>query len=84
MENEQFHDPVDAAITFGYNQQGAFMCDELADMLKDEEVSKAFYEHLDECSGCGRIWLLDSMEDGKLMDGLLCFYCIADEEDEDE
>lgn len=75
---------IETAISMGEQMQGAFIDDELADMLKDEEVSKAFYEHLDECSGCGRIWLLDSMEDGKLMDGLLCFYCIADEEDEDE
>ena len=67
---------IDAAIAYGENQQGAFMDDELADMLKDEEVSKAFYEHIDECSGCGRIWPLDSVEEGKAMDGLFCFYCV--------
>jgi len=75
---------IDAAIALGELSQGAFMDDELAAMLKDEEVSKAFYEHIDECSGCGRIWPIDSMEDGKAMDGLLCFYCVADEENEDE
>jgi hypothetical protein len=82
MKSLSIEERIDAAIEYGMNMQGAFMDDELYKILKEEEVSKAFYEHIDECSGCGRIWPLDSMEDGKQMDGLLCFYCVDDEENE--
>jgi hypothetical protein len=75
---------IDAAIALGELSQGGFLEHELAEMLRDEEVSKAFYEHIDECSGCGRIWPLDSMEDSKAMDGLVCHYCVDDEENEEE
>lgn len=71
---------IEAAVELGYLHQGDFLQKELADMLKNEEVSKAFYEVLDECSGCGRIWPTDSMEEGKQMEGLLCFYCVGDEQ----
>jgi hypothetical protein len=75
---------IDAAVELGYLQQGDFMQTELSDMLKNEDVAKAFYEILDGCSCCSRVWPLDSMEDSNHMDGLICHYCVADEDDEDE
>jgi hypothetical protein len=75
---------IDAAVELGYLQQGDFLQTELADMLKNEEIAKAFYEVLDECSCCGRVWPLDSMEDSNQMDGLICHYCVSDENEEDD
>ena len=69
---------IEAAISLGENEQGAFMSDELADMLKDEEVSKAYYEHMSECGMCGRVWPLDQLEEPENADveGMYCLYCV--------
>lgn len=74
-------DEIEQAIDYGYGIQGAFMDDELAAMLKNPEVEKAFYEEIDECASCGRLWPIESMEDlpddnDRGIDGLVCHYCV--------
>lgn len=40
-------DASDKAINYGYGIQGAFMVDDLAELLKNPKVEKAFYEEID-------------------------------------
>jgi len=77
---------IDAAIALGELGQGGFLDDpDLQELLKDPLVQAAFDERITECDGCGRIWPREGLEysEGSI-EGLLCFYCFDEEENEDE